>query len=148
MLALDLDGQFSCETLPTRDGTLIVALETIYNNLACPRGLFVCCLSRGTCRWTPLPGILSRPSTGICPSTWIGLPRFRTPLSRRAPYNSLIRSTTDDDDVIFVEQLLTMMTNSISYLTQRTDFKQVDPEVPLTKSRPKDKVDPPKVFGG
>jgi len=45
-----------------------------------------------------------------------------------------------------IEQLLTMMTSSISYLTQRTDFKEVDPEVPLTKSRPKDKVDPPKVF--
>jgi len=29
MLALDLDGQFSSETLPTRDGTLVVALETI-----------------------------------------------------------------------------------------------------------------------
>jgi hypothetical protein len=41
-----------------------------------------------------------------------------------------------------------MMASSISYLTQRTDFKQVDPEVPLTKSRPKDKVDTPKVFGG
>jgi mediator of RNA polymerase II transcription subunit 21 len=41
-----------------------------------------------------------------------------------------------------------MMTSSISYLTQRTDFKEVDPEVPLTKSRPKDKVDPPKVFEG
>ena len=54
----------------------------------------------------------------------------------------------DDDDVVLVEQLLTMMTSSISYLTQRTDFKQVDAEVPLTKTRPKDKVDPPKVFGG
>jgi hypothetical protein len=57
-------------------------------------------------------------------------------------------STADDEDMVLVEQLLTMMTSSISYLTQRTDFKQVDPEVPLTKSRPKDKVDPPKVFGG
>lgn len=53
-----------------------------------------------------------------------------------------------DDDLVLVEQLLTMMTSSISYLTQRTDFKQVDAEVPLTKSRPKDKVDPPKVFRG
>lgn len=29
MLALDLDGQFWSETLPTGDGTLVVALETI-----------------------------------------------------------------------------------------------------------------------
>ena len=70
------------------------------------------------------------------------------PLSRRASYNLLIWSVADDDDADLVEQLLTMMTSSISYLTQRTDFKQVDPDVPLTKSRPKDKVDPPKVFGG
>ena len=108
----------------------------------------MCFLSRGTCRWTPLPRILSRHSTGICLSTWTGLPSFRTPLSRRASYNSLVGSAADDDDGVLVEQLLTMMTSSISYLTQRTDFKQVDPEVPLTKTRPKDKVDLPKVFGG
>ena len=29
MLALDLNGQFWSETLPTGDGTLVVALETI-----------------------------------------------------------------------------------------------------------------------
>lgn len=47
-----------------------------------------------------------------------------------------------------IEQLLLIMKLSIVQLVQRTDFKQVSPEVPITKSRPKDKVDSPIKFEG
>jgi len=39
-----------------------------------------------------------------------------------------------------------IMANSIHYLTTRTDFRQVSPEVPITKQRPPDKFDPPDIF--
>jgi mediator of RNA polymerase II transcription subunit 21 len=45
-------------------------------------------------------------------------------------------------------QLLTIMSNSISYLTSRVNFVQVSEEIPVTKQRNPDKVDPPDVFEG
>jgi mediator of RNA polymerase II transcription subunit 21 len=40
------------------------------------------------------------------------------------------------------------MSNSISYLTSRVNFVQVSDEIPVTKQRNQDKVDPPDVFEG
>jgi mediator of RNA polymerase II transcription subunit 21 len=38
------------------------------------------------------------------------------------------------------------MSNSITYLTTRTTFLQVSPDIPVTKSRPEEKYDPPDMF--
>lgn len=38
------------------------------------------------------------------------------------------------------------MSNSIAYLTTRSNFKQVSPEVPVTKQRNAEKYDAPEVF--
>ena len=40
------------------------------------------------------------------------------------------------------------MSNSIGYLTSRSNFLQVSPEIPVTKQRNPDKFDPPDVFEG
>jgi hypothetical protein len=40
------------------------------------------------------------------------------------------------------------MASSISYLTSRSNFLQVSPEVPITKARNPEKVDSPDVFEG
>jgi len=40
------------------------------------------------------------------------------------------------------------MSRSIAYLTSRVNFVQVSEEVPVTKQRNPDKVDPPDVFEG
>ena len=45
-------------------------------------------------------------------------------------------------------QLLTIMSNSIAYLTERSNFEQVSPEIPVTKQRNPDKYDQPDVFEG
>ncbi|KAI0761150.1 hypothetical protein BD413DRAFT_486365 [Trametes elegans] len=45
-----------------------------------------------------------------------------------------------------IQQLLTIMSSSIAYLTSRSNFVQVSQEVPVTKSRNPDKYDPPDVF--
>ncbi|KIJ95333.1 hypothetical protein K443DRAFT_330743 [Laccaria amethystina LaAM-08-1] len=45
-----------------------------------------------------------------------------------------------------IQQLLLIMANSISYLTSRSNFLQVSPEIPITKQRNPDKYDPPDVF--
>lgn len=45
-------------------------------------------------------------------------------------------------------QLLTIMSNSIAYLTSRANFSQVSPDVPVTKQRKADKFDPPEVLEG
>ncbi|PFH45980.1 hypothetical protein AMATHDRAFT_70815 [Amanita thiersii Skay4041] len=45
-----------------------------------------------------------------------------------------------------IQQLLTIMSNSIAYLTTRANFTQVSPEVPITKQRNPDKYDSPEVF--
>jgi len=45
-----------------------------------------------------------------------------------------------------VEQLLTIMSSSISYLCTRATFKQVSDHIPVTKLRPAEKVDAPEVF--
>jgi len=40
------------------------------------------------------------------------------------------------------------MSNSIAYLTSRTNFLQVGPDIPVTKQRNPEKVDEPDVFEG
>ena len=45
-------------------------------------------------------------------------------------------------------QLLMIMSSTIGYLTSRSTFLQVSPEIPVTKSRNPDKFDPPEVFEG
>ncbi|KAF8632090.1 hypothetical protein AX15_002045 [Amanita polypyramis BW_CC] len=45
-----------------------------------------------------------------------------------------------------IQQLLTIMSNSIAYLTTRSNFIQVSPEVPVTKQRNPEKYDAPDVF--
>ena len=45
-------------------------------------------------------------------------------------------------------QLLTIMSNSIAYLTSRANFAQVSSDVPVTKQRKADKFDPPEVLEG
>jgi mediator of RNA polymerase II transcription subunit 21 len=46
------------------------------------------------------------------------------------------------------EQLLTIMFNSIGYLTTRSNFLQVSPEIPITKQRNPEKYNAPEVFEG
>ncbi|KAI0762503.1 hypothetical protein C8Q74DRAFT_1290569 [Fomes fomentarius] len=45
-----------------------------------------------------------------------------------------------------IQQLLTIMSSSIAYLTSRSNFLQVSPEIPITKSRNADKYDEPEVL--
>lgn len=45
-----------------------------------------------------------------------------------------------------IQQLLTIMSNSIGYLTSRSNFLQVSPEIPITKQRNPEKYDTPEVF--
>ncbi|KAI0089984.1 hypothetical protein BDY19DRAFT_941767 [Irpex rosettiformis] len=45
-----------------------------------------------------------------------------------------------------IQQLLKIMSNSIAYITSKANFTQVSPEIPITKQRNPDKVDPPNVF--
>ncbi|RDB27396.1 Mediator of RNA polymerase II transcription subunit 21 [Hypsizygus marmoreus] len=45
-----------------------------------------------------------------------------------------------------IQQLLMIMSNSIAYLTSRSNFVQVSPDVPITKQRNAEKYDTPEVF--
>ncbi|KAJ7493857.1 hypothetical protein FB451DRAFT_1215569 [Mycena latifolia] len=45
-----------------------------------------------------------------------------------------------------IQQLLTIMSRTIAYLTTRANFVQVSADVPITKQRNPDKYDPPDVF--
>ncbi|KAF5376940.1 hypothetical protein D9615_007290 [Tricholomella constricta] len=45
-----------------------------------------------------------------------------------------------------IQQLLMIMSNSIAYLTSRSNFLQVSPEVPITKQRNAEKFDEPDVL--
>ncbi|RPD59489.1 hypothetical protein L227DRAFT_586672 [Lentinus tigrinus ALCF2SS1-6] len=45
-----------------------------------------------------------------------------------------------------IQQLLTIMSSSIAYLTSRSNFLQVSQEIPVTKSRNTDKYDQPDVL--
>ena len=47
-----------------------------------------------------------------------------------------------------LKQLLTIMSASISYLCSKTNFKQVNNTIPITKQRNPEKFDPPEVFEG
>ncbi|KAJ7034094.1 hypothetical protein C8F04DRAFT_1103036 [Mycena alexandri] len=45
-----------------------------------------------------------------------------------------------------IQQLLTIMSSTIAYLTSRSNFVQISEEIPITKQRKPDKYDPPEVF--
>ncbi|EIW86088.1 hypothetical protein CONPUDRAFT_39859, partial [Coniophora puteana RWD-64-598 SS2] len=45
-----------------------------------------------------------------------------------------------------IQQLLTIMTNSLAYLTSRSNFLQVSEDIPVTKQRNSEKFDPPDVY--
>ncbi|KAI0757534.1 hypothetical protein C8Q80DRAFT_1133969 [Daedaleopsis nitida] len=45
-----------------------------------------------------------------------------------------------------IQQLMTIMSSSIAYLTSRANFLQVSQEIPITKSRNADKYDQPEAF--
>ncbi|KAF8139805.1 hypothetical protein EV363DRAFT_1392730 [Boletus edulis] len=45
-----------------------------------------------------------------------------------------------------IQRLLMIMSSSIGYLTSRSTFVQVSPDIPITKTRNPDKFDPPDVF--
>ncbi|KAJ7737557.1 hypothetical protein B0H16DRAFT_1661878 [Mycena metata] len=45
-----------------------------------------------------------------------------------------------------IQQLLTIMSSTIAYLTSRSNFVQISPEIPITKQRNPEKYDPPEVF--
>jgi len=45
-----------------------------------------------------------------------------------------------------IQRLLMIMSSSIGYMTSRSTFLQVSPEIPITKSRNPDKFDSPEVF--
>ncbi|KAI0960957.1 hypothetical protein AcV7_000191 [Taiwanofungus camphoratus] len=45
-----------------------------------------------------------------------------------------------------IQQLLTIMSSSIAYLTSRSNFMQVSPDIPITKQRKPDKFDQPGVL--
>ncbi|KAK2459796.1 hypothetical protein APHAL10511_008228 [Amanita phalloides] len=45
-----------------------------------------------------------------------------------------------------IQQLLTIMSNSIAYLTTRSNFVQVSHEIPITKQRNPERYDDPDVF--
>ncbi|KAM6493845.1 hypothetical protein JOM56_010206 [Amanita muscaria] len=45
-----------------------------------------------------------------------------------------------------IQQLLTIMANSIAYLTSRSNFVQVSPDIPITKQRNPEKYDSPDVL--
>lgn len=45
-----------------------------------------------------------------------------------------------------IESLLVIMSSSVVYLVTRNSFRQVNPDIPVTKTRPADREDPPDVF--
>jgi len=45
-----------------------------------------------------------------------------------------------------VEQLLIIMSSSITYLTQKSTFKQISDQIPITRTRPAEKVDSVELF--
>ncbi|KAF9491617.1 hypothetical protein BDN71DRAFT_1474802 [Pleurotus eryngii] len=57
--------------------------------------------------------------------------------------SSMDRITQLQDEI---QQILTIMSRSIQYLTSKADFVQISPEVPVTKQRAAGKADPPDVF--
>ncbi|KAI0056760.1 hypothetical protein BV25DRAFT_1831856 [Artomyces pyxidatus] len=57
--------------------------------------------------------------------------------------SSMDRITQLQDEI---QNFLTIMSNSLAYLTSRTNFLQVSEDIPVTKQRNPEKVDPPDVF--
>ncbi|VDB85110.1 unnamed protein product [Peniophora sp. CBMAI 1063] len=57
--------------------------------------------------------------------------------------SSMDRITQLQDEI---QKLLTIMTNSINYLTTRTNFVQISDNIPVTKQRKAEKFDPEDVF--
>ncbi|ELU43359.1 Med21 domain-containing protein [Rhizoctonia solani AG-1 IA] len=64
--------------------------------------------------------------TRSSPRTWTNLPSYMTRSNQYA--------------------LLVIMSNSVVYLVTRNSFRQVNPDIPITKTRPPDKEDSPDVF--
>ncbi|KZV75232.1 hypothetical protein PENSPDRAFT_600219 [Peniophora sp. CONT] len=57
--------------------------------------------------------------------------------------SSMDRITQLQDEI---QKLLTIMTNSINYLTTRTNFVQISENIPVTKQRKAEKYDTEEVF--
>ncbi|EIN13169.1 hypothetical protein PUNSTDRAFT_117070 [Punctularia strigosozonata HHB-11173 SS5] len=57
--------------------------------------------------------------------------------------SSMDRVTQLQDEI---QQLLQIMSSSIAYLTTRSNFAQVSPQIPITKQRNPEKFDPPEVL--
>jgi hypothetical protein len=68
--------------------------------------------------------------------------------ARRDPTGGEAFQPVEETRLLNGGQLLTIMSNSIAYLTSRTEFLQVSPEIPITKQRNPEKYDPPEVFEG
>jgi hypothetical protein len=60
-------------------------------------------------------------------------------------FSNMDRITQLQDEI---QQLLTIMANSIHYLTTRVNFAQVSEDIPVTKQRNPDKVDSIDEFEG
>ena len=58
------------------------------------------------------------------------------------------RSELENANVETRDKLLTIMSNTIGYLTSRSNFLQVSEEIPITKQRNPEKFDPPDIFEG
>ena len=61
---------------------------------------------------------------------------------------SAFRGLRDETYVCSMPQILTIMSNTVAYLTSRANFVQVSAEVPITKQRNPEKYDAPDVFKG
>lgn len=59
-----------------------------------------------------------------------------------------LHPSTDFLGINAMPQLVTIMSNSIAYLTERSNFVQVSPGIPITKQRNPEKYDQPDVFEG
>jgi len=59
---------------------------------------------------------------------------------------SAFRGLRDETYLCSMPQILTIMSNTVAYLTSRANFVQVSAEVPITKQRNPEKYDAPDVF--
>ena len=70
----------------------------------------------------------------------------------RFPFSLLTEDGRESTECLLIlgdmRQILVIMSNTISYLTTRTNFLQVSAEIPVTKQRKPDKFDAPDVFEG
>jgi hypothetical protein len=69
----------------------------------------------------------------------------RRPPSMLQELSHMDRITQLQDEI---QQLLTIMSSTIAYLTSRANFVQVSADVPITKQRNPEKYDTPEMFEG